>query len=124
MKALFAAILAFFMSIFGGVKSPAKPVDPDVETPTESIVESASDSYLEVGDTLTVSVEGNIQEVEARLIETNGALLTIEISIQANPGMSVIIMNDNEVYNVRVPDSGKAVTVITTKSTELSVAPF
>lgn len=123
MKAFFAAILAFFMSIFGGVKSPAKPVDPDVETPTESIVESASDSYLEVGDTLTVSVEGNIQ-VEARLIETNGALLTVEISIQANPGLSVIIMNDNEVYNVRVPDSGKAVTVITTDSTELSVAPF
>lgn len=123
MKAIFAAILAFFMSIFGGVKSPAKPVDPDVETPTESIVESASDSYLEVGDTLTVSVEGNIQ-VEARLIETNGTLLTVEVSIQANPGLSVIIMNGDEVYNVRIPDSGKTVTVITTDSTELSVAPF
>lgn len=123
MKAFFAAIIAFFMSIFGGVKSPAKPVDPVVETPTESIVESASDSYLEVGDTLTVSVEGNIQ-VEARLIETNGTLLTVEVSIQANPGLSVIIMNGDEVYNVRIPDSGKTVTVITTNSTELSVAPF
>ena len=123
MKAFFAAIIAFFMSIFGGVKSPAKPVDPVVETPPESVVESASDSYLEVGDTLSVSVEGNIQ-VEARLIETNGAFLTVEVSIQANPGLSVIIMNGDEVYNVRIPDSGKTVTVITTDSTELSVAPF